>query len=76
MGFKVGEGLLVSCKFAPVSDIMWEHAGVFKVVDCGADDGSVGDWFRTVCGEVLANFDLCPEVGEGLVGAPLAAEVF
>lgn len=73
--FEVGNGAFSNWFLAPVADVMGEDARVLEVVDGAANDDGVGDWFITGGGEVLARFDLFPEVCEGLIGVPLAGEV-
>jgi hypothetical protein len=74
--FECCKSLLGGWEFAPVADVMDKGARVLQVVDGGSEDSGVTDWFSRAGGKVLAFFNLVPEVGEGLFGAPLAAEIF
>ena len=76
MLLEVGNCVVGDGAFAPVTDVVSEDAGLFKVVDGGSDNGGVGDGLCAVSGKVLTDLDLCPKVGKGLIGVPLATEVF
>lgn len=76
MLFEVGDCLLGREEFAPITNVVGEDASFFEIVDGESNDSGVGDGFCAGGSEILANLDLCPEIGERLVGVPLAGEIF